>query len=44
MVPKKMSPRFLDNLANFLESGDEEAFQTWIPETQILTLDGQHAG
>lgn len=36
LPPKKMSPRFLDKLADFLETGDEEAFQAWLPKTQIL--------
>jgi hypothetical protein len=40
---KKMSPRFLDNLADFLKTGDEEAFQAWLPETQILNPDVRYA-
>ena len=36
IAPKKFSPRFLDRLADFLESGDEEAFKAWLPEMQIM--------
>ncbi|MCH8236870.1 MAG: hypothetical protein IIC06_01725, partial [Proteobacteria bacterium] len=39
IAPKKFSPRFLDRLADFLESGDEEAFKAWLPEMQIMTAD-----
>lgn len=42
-APKKMSPRFLDRLADFLETGDEEAFQAWLPETQLLNPDARNA-
>ncbi|MDA1089552.1 MAG: ankyrin repeat domain-containing protein [Proteobacteria bacterium] len=40
---RKMSPRFLDNLADFLKTGDEEAFQAWLPETQILNPEALNA-
>ena len=36
IAPKKFSPRFLDRLADFLESGDEEAFKAWLPEMQVM--------
>ena len=32
---KKFSPKFLDRLADFLESGDEAAFKAWLPEMQL---------
>ncbi|MCH7937898.1 MAG: hypothetical protein IH994_12550 [Proteobacteria bacterium] len=35
-APNKFSPRFLDKLADFLESGDEEAFKAWLPEMQVI--------
>ncbi len=38
-TPKKFSPRFMDKLADFLESGDEEAFNAWLPKTQITNAD-----
>ncbi|MFQ5764125.1 MAG: ankyrin repeat domain-containing protein, partial [Rhodospirillales bacterium] len=38
-VARKFSPRFLDRLADFLESGDEEAFKAWLPEMQIMSAD-----
>ena len=36
---RKFSPKFLDNLADFLESGDEEAFNTWLPEMQVMNAE-----
>ena len=38
-TPKKFSPKFLDKLADFLESGDEEAFKAWLPEMQVMNAD-----
>ncbi|MGH6661828.1 MAG: hypothetical protein ACREB6_09815, partial [Rhodospirillales bacterium] len=35
----KFSPRFLDKLADFLETGDEAAFKAWLPEMQIMGAD-----
>jgi hypothetical protein len=34
--PRKFSPRFLDRLADFLESGDEAAFKAWLPEMRVM--------
>lgn len=36
LAPEKFSPRFLDKLADFLESGDEEAFKAWLPEMRVI--------
>ena len=33
---RKFSPKFLDRLADFLETGDEEAFNAWLPEMQVM--------
>ncbi|MCH7832215.1 MAG: hypothetical protein IIC55_05025 [Proteobacteria bacterium] len=35
-APKKFPSKFLDKLADFLESGDEEAFKAWLPEMQVV--------
>ena len=36
MTPeRKFSPKFLDKLANFLETGDEAAFNAWLPKMQV---------
>lgn len=33
---KRFSPKFMDKLADFLESGDEKAFKAWLPEMQVM--------
>ncbi|MBT7943700.1 MAG: hypothetical protein HN719_10130, partial [Alphaproteobacteria bacterium] len=40
-----LSPKFLDKLADFLETGDEEAFNAWLPEMQVMNTGvlSQHA-
>ena len=39
----RFSPRFLDKLADFLETGDEAAFKAWLPEMQIMGSDTRGA-
>jgi hypothetical protein len=36
---RKFSPSFLDKLADFLESGDEDAFNAWLPEMQVMNAE-----
>jgi hypothetical protein len=36
---RRFSPKFLDRLADFLESGDEAAFNAWLPEMQVMNAE-----
>ena len=33
---RQFSSKFLDRLADFLETGDEEAFNAWLPKMQVM--------
>ena len=35
-APKKFSLKFMDKLADFLETGDEKEFKAWLPQMQIM--------
>lgn len=39
---KNFSPQFLDQLADFLETGDEETFNAWLPEMQVMNAEALH--
>ncbi|NQU60489.1 MAG: ankyrin repeat domain-containing protein [Rhodospirillales bacterium] len=43
-APRRFSPRFMDRLADFLETGDEEEFKAWLPEMQVLGNRGGNSG
>lgn len=35
-APKKFSLKFMDKLADFLETGDEKEFKAWLPQMQVM--------
>ncbi len=35
-APKKFSLKFMDKLAEFLETGDEKEFKAWLPQMQVM--------
>jgi len=39
-APQRFSPRFMDRLADFLETGDEAEFKAWLPEMQVMSGGG----
>ncbi len=40
-APKKFSLKFLDKLADFLETGDEKEFKAWLPQMQVMNAGGR---